>query len=352
MVVRRTGTDVTRYLIPAALLAAGVIIAASIAAMPRVNFDLLLWRLGLPDVIPAAAPPVGATGRTLLALAALFPFLLVSAIAWRLGNGGPLFALRRRDRDAGLPALRRADAHPDHPPRWPIRADEDLGPPLPAVGSPAARVLPGDDLPLPADLDQPLAAFDPIAIPDVPREPALPVAPLVTIVVPPRSHDAAPETSESLPHMPAEIADDLSQPPISDDDAAPEEPVPELVPTAEVSPAEWEAPTPAAEEPDAAAPEPLPLSELAAEPAADQSDADQRDEPASPEPHLEPAPEPANTDQDSISALLDRLERGAQRRKGAPPPAPPLPEPDPPAPSPPPGSLDDTLVMLRRMARG
>ncbi|MDF2495048.1 hypothetical protein [Sphingomonas sp.] len=334
MVVKRNGTDVIRYLVPAALLVAGIIIAASIAAMPRANFDLLVWRLGLPSLIPAAAPPVGATGRTLLALIALFPFLVAAALAWRLSDGKPMMRLRR-PLSGRVPALRRADAHPDHPPRWPIRADEDLGPPLPAIDSLVRRSLLDDDLPLPADLEQTLAAFDPIAIPDVPREPARPVAPLVTIVVPARSEESEAadedysfevldETSpETLPDPVEEAAVPAELPPIqgvvAEDMPVEDAPV---APAAELSPFAGDLPSDAIDTP-------APVD-------------------ATPEPEHGQTDHGGNQESgDSIAALLDRLERGAQRRKDTPPPT------DPAPPSPPPsGSLDDTLVMLRRMARG
>jgi hypothetical protein len=60
-------------------------------------------------------------------------------------------------------------------------------------------------------------------------------------------------------------------------------------------------------------------------------------------------PEPAD---ESLASLLERLERGARRKKAAPA-TPQMPaEPEPPAAAEQPASLDDTLVMLRRMARG
>ncbi|MEO5868165.1 MAG: hypothetical protein ABIQ19_13860, partial [Sphingomonas sp.] len=87
------------------------------------------------------------------------------------------------------PILRRADAHPDAPARRPLSALRDLGDPFfdpdatirislstdeserePAialavdVASPEPPVERG----VPADLDQPLASFDPQAIPDEP----------------------------------------------------------------------------------------------------------------------------------------------------------------------------------------
>lgn len=58
--------------------------------------------------------------------------------------------------------VRRADAHPDAPPRRPLSL-ADLG-----------------GIALPSDLDTPLSAIDPDAIPPIPREPVRPVAPLAS----------------------------------------------------------------------------------------------------------------------------------------------------------------------------
>jgi hypothetical protein len=147
--------------IVAALAAAAI--ALPVAALPAAWLDPLVATIGLP--------PVGVTGRTLLALSV---GIVVAAV-------GYLAATVRRDSvggDVDAPVLRRADAHPDAPSRRPIRASEDLGPPLPiAVPPPAPQ---NHEQPLPADLDLPLAAFDPAALPSIPAEPVRPVAPLAT----------------------------------------------------------------------------------------------------------------------------------------------------------------------------
>ena len=64
--------------------------------------------------------------------------------------------------DDGALVVRRADAHPDAPPRRPLSL-ADLG-----------GIAP------PSDLDTPLSAIDPDAIPSVPRAPVRPVAPLAS----------------------------------------------------------------------------------------------------------------------------------------------------------------------------
>lgn len=293
MVVKQRSTNVRGYALALVTLIAGVIMAALVATMPQDGIDAMAGHLALTRIIPAAAPPIGATGRTLLALAALMPFVAIAAGVWRLFTGvGGAGAGRRAVpvvAERG-PTVRRADAHPDCPPRFPIRADADLGPPLPMVIDGGGRTERRGEQPLPADLDQPLAAFDPIAIPDVPREPARAVPPLATVVIPAREADA--------------------------------------IVAVEPTPAREPDPHHPGDEPAVSADMPEPEPEVAAA--------------SEPDPEL-PRAGGDDEEADSIAGLLDRLERGARRRKE--PPA------DQPASEEPAASLDETLVMLRRMAR-
>ncbi|WP_249054927.1 hypothetical protein [Sphingomonas insulae] len=112
--------------------------------------------------------------------------------------------------DEGVPVLRRADAHPDAPARKPLSATE-LGAPMPpelddadaatsgAVAPPPPPVM----QPIPADLDMPLAAFHPGAVPAVPREPVRPVASLRPVAL---AEGERIETVE-LPRTPAASPD-------------------------------------------------------------------------------------------------------------------------------------------------
>ncbi len=148
-----------RKIVPFLFLALGLVAAGLIAAAPAWMLDMAIGRLRLAVLVPAAAPPIGVTGRTLLALAAggVIAILgLAPLLAPALSARGP----RRATRLGMTPPVRRADAHPDAPACRPIAARSELG------------------APLPADLDQPLAAFDPDALPAVPRVPVRPVAPL------------------------------------------------------------------------------------------------------------------------------------------------------------------------------
>lgn len=118
------------------------------------------------------------------------PFVPIVADAFGIGaalllalTGGGLIAWRcvARARAGGAPVLRRADSHPDAPPRPPLRAMRDLGTPfldIRAIDGAGARPVEVVERALPRDLTQPLAAFDPAAIPAVPRAPAATLSPL------------------------------------------------------------------------------------------------------------------------------------------------------------------------------
>ncbi len=151
-------------------LAVGVLAAICFVAVPAELLESLVSNSGISALLPVAAPPLGATARALLALGS---GLLFAAVAWAalyllFGPGGFLV---KPVRSEGVPVIRRADAHPDAPPRRPM-SSADLGMPLMDVVPTAA------ERPIPADLDQPLAAFDPAALLPVPMEPMRPVAPL------------------------------------------------------------------------------------------------------------------------------------------------------------------------------
>lgn len=119
------------------------------------------------------------------------PFAPLVADAFGIGaalllalTGAGLIAWRRLAtvrRAGGTPVLRRADAHPDAPARPPLRAMRDLGTPfldIRAIDGAGARPVEVVERALPRDLAQPLAAFDPGAIPAVPRAPAATLSPL------------------------------------------------------------------------------------------------------------------------------------------------------------------------------
>ena len=344
----RSGKHLRQWVFPAIMLGLGTIAAAIMASLPQARLDLLAWRLWLPSILPAATPPLGVTARIVLGMTtwALFagvgmmPLLLRrrtvrlaltgpttqdAVLPWLVdapaqaasdslaADHGPIATRDSQVRDtevragevadepvlsllarltrrlgretpgADAQAVRRADSHPDALPRRPIMASEDLGPPLPIVTVSASRPLPEPERPLPADLDVSLAEFDPCSVPDVPREPVRAVAPLATPPAPERA-PARPATID-----PGERFETFAIP----------------APVAAVKPA-------------------------SADPAVSSSDAPARR---------------ARTDalasrragrSEPLAALLERLERGANRRS--------TPEPA--------ASLDETLVQLRRLATG
>lgn len=159
---------------------AGLGFALIVALMPGHLLDSLVSASKLPAVLAVAAAPLGATARAVLVLvggggiaffASVALYLLVGHRAVRIGARPDGSALASGE--AEVPLLRRADAHPDAPARRPLFATQELGAPL--LGETEAAV---DGKDVPADLDQPLAAFDPTAIPESPREPVRALASL------------------------------------------------------------------------------------------------------------------------------------------------------------------------------
>ena len=152
------------------------IVMIGVFLLPTATLESLVWTTGVAALIPAAAPPLGSTARLLLAFggSALTAALLWSSLYLLFGPGGLLVGRARRADD--LPVVRRADAHPDAPPRKPMSA-ADLGTPMMEVGVGTAR----DERAIPVDLDLPLASFDPAAILPAPMAPARPVSSLINI---------------------------------------------------------------------------------------------------------------------------------------------------------------------------
>jgi hypothetical protein len=269
-----------RALPPVLAGAAGLAVAIAIALVPAWRIETVVSESGLPAFLPIAAPPLGWTARAALMLLA---GLLVAVPLWialtLLTAPRPTALTYAEDVEDDLPpSVRRADAHPDAPPRPPVRAGRDLGTPFLAPIEPVEA-----EIALPRDLDTPMAMFDPQALPQVPAAPPPTVRPLFRPLEP--EHELA-----------------------------------EFVPIAEPEPVDVPAFEP---EPEPIA-EPWPAHDL--EPV----------EPAAPAVAEPAAPAP------SIATLLDRLDRGLQRRKRDA--APPVPEPSP--------GLASALGALRRMAGG
>ena len=186
--------------------------AAAILATPVGLLEMLVASSGLSEAVPAAAPPLGLTARLVMAgFAALLMAGIVNVMRPDPAPAGDGRQEQGRDDDAQgatkmgfafskltalargravpaveieAPVLRRADAHPDAPPRPPIFASRDFdgldifgradparrtigSGPAPAVAEPASPprfAMPGriEDAPQPA-FDKPLAAATPPA---------------------------------------------------------------------------------------------------------------------------------------------------------------------------------------------
>ena len=115
-----------------ALLAAGSV-GFVLYAMPDGAFAEAVVLSGLPQVLPAAQPPLGLTARLSAAGAG---FLVTFAAVWFLLRAlAPKKPRPRRKAEPALieiapPKLRKADAHPDAPARRPLFAGLDLGEPV------------------------------------------------------------------------------------------------------------------------------------------------------------------------------------------------------------------------------
>ncbi|KQM61538.1 MULTISPECIES: hypothetical protein [unclassified Sphingomonas] len=154
---------------------AGLAVAVAISLVPTWRIETVVSASGLPALLPIAEPPLGWTARVGLMLLAA---LLVAVPVWIALS---LLVVRRPltlPEEDGIaeeapPSVRRADAHPDAPPRPPVRAARDLGMPF------LDPIVEGEpELDLPRDLNTPMAMFDPEALPMVPAAPPPTVRPL------------------------------------------------------------------------------------------------------------------------------------------------------------------------------
>lgn len=164
---------VTLSLTPSLGVAAAACAATICLVLPSATLEALVLNSGIPAILPAAEPPLGYTGRVALAM---ITGGAAGAIVWlaaflAFGGDGTVTLKPRApratpastvDSASPVPVLRRADAHPDAPARAPLNATQELG---------AWFQEPPVERPLPKDLGEPLAAFDPAAIPDVPAAP-------------------------------------------------------------------------------------------------------------------------------------------------------------------------------------
>ena len=182
-------------LAPLAAALLGTVAALGVIVMPVPVLESLVMDSGLPAVLTAAEPPLGFTARAMLAagvggIAALLGWFMAFILIGTRGLSVGDKAVAESEMPH-TPTIRRADAHPDAPPRPPLLATRDLGTPFLDVRAPDSESVAANTVeevdsltaapieqPLPRDLDQPLAAFDPQALPEQPRPKPVPLAPL------------------------------------------------------------------------------------------------------------------------------------------------------------------------------
>lgn len=246
---------------------AAVSVAFAAFAMPDDLFSDIISASGLPSLLAAAQPPLGATARTAVIAAAFgATFALVFLLLRALGKPAARPVAKGEEAAAAAPPrLRRADSHPDAPPRRPLFAGKDLGEPIEQPGT--------EESPFDVDGDR---EYD-----DADWERTLP------------GFITAAETPAEDPEPKADLGESVEQ------EAAEQDPY-ELVGEAVEDPEAREDFAPASEAADE--------DEANAEREQDSS-ADYK-----PRLHFEPEPETAQEDA-NIPHLMQRLEHGLVRRK-------------------------------------
>ena len=136
---------------------AGGSAAFALFAMPNGLFGGLVEATGLPSLLSAAQPPLGATARGIAMMSAGFAaFAFVWLLLRALDRPAPVPVDEPLDdQEYRTPRLRRADAHPDAPARRPIFAGEEFGEPFADFadrGTAAESDI--DELPAEPDIDE------------------------------------------------------------------------------------------------------------------------------------------------------------------------------------------------------
>ena len=231
--------------VPVAVLAALAVAFLAFAVPPEL-LSQLVGSTGLPQLLPAAEPPLGNKARVGLGLGgAIAVFVLVF---------GLLRALDRKsnaqdDEAVDTPRLRRRDLHPDAPARRPISATSEFGEPEPIAAESEATPAWLAPAELPADVDQyevpAIAGVESDSRPDRDPEPAAPpteIAAPIERAVAQTSSEAAAEPPfalssrpQSIPELMARLEQGLArrQPTAETPLPAPTAPLPDHAPTAE-----------------------------------------------------------------------------------------------------------------------
>ena len=335
---------------------AGALVALATLAIPGPLLERIVVTSGIAAFIPAAEPPLGATARICVGVfaggaVALVAWLLLSALlAWRDSRSTD----EVEEEGVRRPVIRRADAHPDAPPRPPLLATRDLG-------APFLRKVEGVELDLgESDADARIFASPEGDVTEVDAEvrdlhlPQLPPEPVIAM------GSSAP-TAESIPavHIPEPEPVTIEAPaPIVT--RAPQPPAPQPLPADLDQPLSAFDPDAIPERPLAPPPPLPPLARTPAAPVFAQGERFETFELTPPRRPAAPAPEPAPLAESlaapethaTVHALLDRLERGIVRRGQRPEPeaqvaAAPAPQPE--AETEMPG-LEGALAALRKLA--
>ena len=166
IVVKRAGAKRgSRLDLPMAVLAA-LAVGFVAYAVPAALLADAVAATGLPSILPAAAPPLGATARlSLVTAGALAAFLGTWLLLRALGGRAPIRLRAEPEAIPAAPRLRRADLHPDAPAPRPLRVDLEFDEPEAAepdeaeeIGSVTVAETARVEEPLPApplDLDIP-----------------------------------------------------------------------------------------------------------------------------------------------------------------------------------------------------
>lgn len=181
--------DLTRFKNPAMALVGGIAAALVVATLPSVYLEKIIGMTGIAEIVSAAAPPLGNTAKSLLAIfAGLVSTSVIFYFLHRKGGADMGLAIRKlanweeekaewEERKAkpkkkkfslkkllqkpkkkkgevkdlsDLPNLREKDSHPDAPARQPIFAEKDLGTPL------ESKIKPFDQQDDAADAENPV----------------------------------------------------------------------------------------------------------------------------------------------------------------------------------------------------
>ncbi len=259
-IVDQLDQDLTRFKKPAMALVGGIAAALVVATLPSVYLEKIIGMTGVAEIIPAAAPPLGNTAKSLLAIFAglvstsvIFYFLhrqggsdmglAIRKLAnweeekaeWEERKSKPKkgkFSLKKllqkpkKKKDevkdlSDLPNLREKDVHPDAPARQPIFAEKDLGSPL------ETKIKP---------FDQQVA--EPEAVESVEAEETPDVTPAPFVM---DKSLQPPEPQHMQQEVPLDLSGQVSVPPDADDPEANPTPAVEAAPvietTADVDPA-------------------------------------------------------------------------------------------------------------------